>query len=412
MANPTSEKQLLMLVNLSRVSGRSLLSRTLLELNRHPNWKLRIIQVQETPVADIASALRDPALDGIISSEMELKPVADFLEKDDRPLVVIGTRRTCIPSRRKNVTFIRYREELIGETGARYLMSLGKFRTFAFVHYSEREYGYLSSLRKKGFRQELESQRFKWTTFGDPRHVGDADRERMREWLKGIPKPAAIMVGCDKRAVEVLDACTQLKIAVPDDISVVSVDNDEFLCHSTRPPLSSIQTNIGDMGEQAIRELDLLLRRRTPAATPRKVIIESSCRLFERASSAALSPGMHLCREALAFISANAHRNLKVDDVVAHLGVSRRLADLRFREFQKESILEAITRVRLEEVARRLRTDVSPIGTIIADCGFRNAGHLETLFKRRFGVTMRDYRKSPRPNAARSGDKRASKTTR
>ena len=58
MKNKPSRKKLLMLVNLSRVSGRTLLSNALLELNQHPSWQLRIIQVQETPVEDILSALR------------------------------------------------------------------------------------------------------------------------------------------------------------------------------------------------------------------------------------------------------------------------------------------------------------------------------------------------------------------
>lgn len=412
MAKTNSEKKILMLVNLSRVSGRSLLSDALSALNGHPNWQLRIVQVQETPVGEILAILREGGSDGIISSEMEIPSVAAYLESDTRPLVVIGTRRRCIPARSENLTFIRFEEENIGETGAKYLMSLGKFRTFGFVHYSQKEYGHLSSLRKKGFCRTLSAHQLDWVTFGDPKYVGEADRQRMRSWVAALPKPAALMVGCDMRAVEVLDACAQANVSVPNDISIVSVDNDEYLCHSTTPPLSSIQTNIGELGQQAVEELARLFNRRKPQSTPKKIICGSSCRLFERASSAALSPGIHLCREALAFISANAHRNLKVDDVVAHLGVSRRLADLRFREFQKESILEAITRTRLQEVARRLRSDVTPIGTIIADCGFRNAGHLEALFKRRFGVTMRDYRKLPRPNVARSGGKRASKTTR
>lgn len=412
MAKATSAKKILMLVNLSRVSGRSLLSDALSALNSHPNWQLRIVQVQETPVEEILAILRDSESDGIISSEMEIPAVAAYLESDTRPLVVIGTRRRCIPSRTENLTFIRFEEENIGETGAKYLMSLGKFRTFGFVHYSQKEYGHLSSLRKKGFCRTLAAHQLGWVTFGDPKYVGEADRQRMRSWIAALPKPAALMVGCDMRAVEVLDACARVGVAVPNDVSLVSVDNDEYLCHSTTPPLSSIQTNIGELGRQAVEELARLFNRRKQQSTPKKIIFRSNCRLFERASSAALSPGMHLCREALAFISANAHRNIRVDDVVAHLGVSRRLADLRFREFQKESILEAITRTRLQEVARRLRADVSPIGTIIADCGFRNAGHLEALFKRRFGVTLRDYRKSPRPNVARSAGRQASRKTR
>ena len=48
--------------------------------------------------------------------------------------------------------------------------------------------------------------------------------------------------------------------------------------------------------------------------------------------------------------------------------------------------------VRLEEVKRRLRTTSDPIGQIAVDCGWRNPASLKNLFKRLYGVSMRDWR--------------------
>ena len=72
--------------------------------------------------------------------------------------------------------------------------------------------------------------------------------------------------------------------------------------------------------------------------------------------------------------------------------MSRRLADQRFHQFQKESILSAITRARIEELKRRLRETDAPIGRITADCGFRNASYAKTLFLCKVGQTMTAYR--------------------
>ena len=97
---------------------------------------------------------------------------------------------------------------------------------------------------------------------------------------------------------------------------------------------------------------------------------------------------------ALEFIRQNADKAIKVSDVVQHLGVSRRLADLRFREIQGESILETITRCRLAEIEKRLLTTNLSIRKIARNCGFSSVSYLETLFTRRYGETLHRYRQS------------------
>jgi LacI family transcriptional regulator len=112
----------------------------------------------------------------------------------------------------------------------------------------------------------------------------------------------------------------------------------------------------------------------------------------ERESAKPISPVTSLIARALAFISANAEKNIKVSDVTDALGVSRSLLDLRFREFRNETISKAITRTRLESVKRLLSDTGLSIRTISAKCGFANPNHLKNLFKRHFGKSMREWR--------------------
>ena len=72
--------------------------------------------------------------------------------------------------------------------------------------------------------------------------------------------------------------------------------------------------------------------------------------------------------------------------------VSRSLADLRFREFQGETIRETITRIRLEEVKKRLLSTQIPVGKLARVCGFLNVSHLEVMFRRRYGLSMGRWR--------------------
>ena len=82
--------------------------------------------------------------------------------------------------------------------------------------------------------------------------------------------------------------------------------------------------------------------------------------------------------------------------MAAHLGVSRPLLDLRFRETQKTSVGRLITDTRLAEVAHRLKDTRIAIGTIPDLCGFKNANALKNLFKKRYGLSMREYRSAKR----------------
>lgn len=75
-----------------------------------------------------------------------------------------------------------------------------------------------------------------------------------------------------------------------------------------------------------------------------------------------------------------------------YLKCSRRLADLRFRELQGTSILEAIRKVQMEEVCRLLRTTNLSTSAIAEQTGFASAKHLPEMFKAAFGCSLSAYR--------------------
>ena len=80
-------------------------------------------------------------------------------------------------------------------------------------------------------------------------------------------------------------------------------------------------------------------------------------------------------------------------DVAAHLGVSRRLIDLRFRQLQHETLLSAITRLRLDALCDLLKEESGSLKKLTAECGFGSVVRATHLFKHTFGVSMSAYRK-------------------
>ena len=79
-------------------------------------------------------------------------------------------------------------------------------------------------------------------------------------------------------------------------------------------------------------------------------------------------------------------------NVIRHVGASRSLLQLCFRQVCGKSILEDILDVRLAEVRRQLKKTRRPVLQIGRDCGFKAPNYLKRLFKKRFGMSMREYR--------------------
>ena len=116
--------------------------------------------------------------------------------------------------------------------------------------------------------------------------------------------------------------------------------------------------------------------------------------VVHRESTVAQSEAGRLVQKVLAYIEREAVKGIGVEDVARRFKVSRSLLEMRFGELQGESVYEAMLRIRLDEVKRRLRQTRDPISEITAACGWKNPAPPKTLFKKRFGVSMREYRKS------------------
>ena len=82
-----------------------------------------------------------------------------------------------------------------------------------------------------------------------------------------------------------------------------------------------------------------------------------------------------------------------VADVVRHLRVSARLANLRFSQAPGESIQSALTKIRLVAVKEMLSRTDYPLKRIALHCGFKSYATLSRLFARKFGMSMRTWRR-------------------
>ena len=195
----------------------------------------------------------------------------------------------------------------------------------------------------------------------------------------------------DDRAFDAIKTLSGKRIRIPKDIALLGVDNDTLICENTQPRLSSVQPDFGKEGYLAAEILDTMINGGTP---PSRTVLVGVTRIIQRESTAEQSHAGLLVQKALAYINRHALERIGVSDVVQHIGCSRRLADLRFRELQGSSIMQTIIEKRLDEVRRRLADTKEKIDVIASACGFDNSNYLKNLFKKRFGMTMREWRSS------------------
>ena len=211
----------------------------------------------------------------------------------------------------------------------------------------------------------------------------------LSEWLSSLPSGVGLFAANDRIASFVLAACRRLGIGVPQEISVLGVDNDVNRCESETPNLSSIQLDFERAGYLAGELLDELIsggRQRRVTFGPLGVLRRESTRSFPR-----MSPKI---TAAMKLIRAKACDGLRAREVAAVIGGSRRLAEMHFKAATGKTILAEIQEIRLEKVRFLLAHTEKPIGSIAGFCGYKSEIALRKLFVARYGIPMREYRKA------------------
>jgi len=105
-------------------------------------------------------------------------------------------------------------------------------------------------------------------------------RNATRELVRRAPNIDAIFAGSDQIARGVLDTLDQAGVTVPSRVSVVGFDNWEAFATHSRPPLTSIDMNLQQLGRIAAQRLFSSI-----AGPPKSGVETLPCRVVARESS-------------------------------------------------------------------------------------------------------------------------------
>ncbi len=266
-----------------------------------------------------------------------------------------------------------------------------------------RHFGYYGSLRQtiwsetrhESFAEAIrEAGMPEPSVFGiEPPYELSRQRKALAEWVRGLPKPCGILASSDWPAKQILDICREEEISVPEQVQVIGIDNEDYVCEQSVPTLSSIEPDFEGGGYEAIRALDAMLSGKRPPAEP---IVYGIRGVVERQSTRDDRGTARIVNRALDFIRLHGASGGTAAEAVKAAGCSASLLQRYFKKTLGRTVGQEIQRVRLEKACRLLRHSETPIEDIAALCGYDDASFLKVLFRRAYGKSMRDYRHSLR----------------
>lgn len=217
-----------------------------------------------------------------------------------------------------------------------------------------------------------------------------AEAGNIGAWLHSLPKPVAILACNDFMARQVTEMCLLENLRIPEDISLLGVDNDEFMCNISSPTLSSIKLNFEKHGYELAEVLFKMVKEQR--IWPARIAVEA-IGVVERMSTKRKVISDPYIREIVEFISKNYKTEIDLEKLLSFIPLSRRAIEMKFKkEMSPYTINSYITKLRLDNFCHLLETTTMPIKEAAERSGFINSTNYSTICKKYKGVTPSAYR--------------------
>ena len=344
-------------------------------------------------------------IDGLIFCSVRWEIIKKFLAlMPSHPPIVICACEPLSEYRRRllgNGGTVMLDNAFIGARVADFYIDHGLLN-FAFLSSRVCREHYAGEVRCKAFRERLEERlgaqmmSFSKNVTGyvdDNEDYFDTAPNDLVKWIDSLPRPCGIFVNGDREAYNLLHLCKRSGIDVPKHLEVVSINNSLGLCEDSSPTLTSVQPDIMVCGRMAVGMVFKLAANPALSAEWRDVRVRN-IKFVERGSTAGGRVYGHIMAKVREYIRLNAYNPIRVSDIVDHVGISRRMLEMRVHEATGGGLLAMIRIVRMEKVRRLLETTDLPISEVTMQAGYELTSNLGRLFREMHGMSMREYREA------------------
>lgn len=212
----------------------------------------------------------------------------------------------------------------------------------------------------------------------------------LADWVRQLPHPCGVLAVDDEHAYRLVWACRKAGIHIPEDIALIGVGNDEFLCDTAHPSISSTIINREEAGYQAAQRLAHLLAGTTEVDSLRLAPLG----ILHRQSTNILAIDDPVTAAAMRFIWDNRDRPLNVDDVADHVLVSSRTLHRRFLKYLNRTPGDILRKSRLDQVCHLIVSTDLLLVDIAVRFGFSSVSQLSRDVLKHTGMRPRELRRS------------------
>jgi LacI family transcriptional regulator len=326
--------------------------------------------------------------DGMLVNDTEVPRLAGFIRSQiaKQPTVLFGANH-------QDVDAASVEEDNLGagRLAAEHFLERG-YRHFAWIGIPR---GRVERDRREGFVSVLEEAGQDCALLnldapsGHPANVGKARRKRLAMEIKALPKQLAVFALDDLLAAEVIEACLDVGLRVPEDVAVLGAGNIELACECSPVPISSIDLNFGEIAYRAAGLLDGLMKGKARPAKPITIPLRG---IVMRRSTDALAVSHPGIEKAVRFISENHTRNIGVEDISAAAKMSSRALHYAFSKELRRTPAKHLLYVRLDAAKNALENPAMKIEQVAQDCGFGSSRNLHRCFVREIGTSPQKWR--------------------
>jgi len=318
------------------------------------------------------------------------KELVERLTAEKHPLV------NCLShNEHLGIPTVRTDDLEIGRLAAKHLLTRG-FERFVFWSASERSAA--AGMRQQGMRDALTEAGYALQTLPSKWRQGPAVPKkagfRLATELQKIGFPVAVLCSHDAIGRNMSIELASGGVAVPEQVALLGVDNDQLQCEISMPMLSSIDLPYDALGYEAAARLHLQLEGKPVPSGP---MLFGPLGVVERQSTDVVAVADPVLASAASFIRAHACDPCTVDDVVNHIRKGRRWLEIQFVTRFGRTPHEEITRVRMERAKYLLRTSSMSIQLIAAHCGYGMVQNFGRAFRESQDETPATYRTVHRP---------------
>ena len=388
----THRPRVALLIESSRAYGRGLLRGVARYVREHGRWS---IFYQERRQGDHSPDWLDQwEGDGIIA-RVEDRQMAQAIQRTGLPAVDLRGRFTDL-----GMPLIETDDEEVVRLAVEHFRERG-FRHFAYCGFPGANY---SDKREALLREHLRAAGHACAVFVPPtpsaegstfelEQQGFTHDEALAHWLKQLPQPTGLLCCNDIRGQHVLEICRREGLAVPDELAVLGVDNDEVHCELADPPLSSVILHTEKIGYLAAEQLSRMMENtRAELVSSHRPIFVPPLGIAVRRSTDVLAMEDRSIAAAVRFIREHACEGIQVSDVLRAVPLSRSSLERRFMAALSRTPKEEILRVQLGRAKELLVETDFPLAEIAEKTGFKHPEYLSVIFKIKVGTTPGKFR--------------------